>query len=87
MKGKGVVVKTKGGSMMELDLYLRVVAMNPEDAMALFGMKEQPVDLGRPRGDRYREGARVWGFPSRPETAEEKAHRIWTVANDGEVQI
>lgn len=67
---------------MEYDLYLRVVAMDAEGAKRTFGFNQEPVDLGLPsRPERYRDGARVWGFPSRPETAEERATRIWNVAH------
>ena len=41
------------------------------------------VDIADP--ERYKPGARVWGFTSREETAAEKAHRIWTVAQGGHV--
>lgn len=67
---------------MEHDLYMRVVSMTAESAAYFVGggHVELPVDLG-PAGDRYRRGARVWGFPSRRETAEERATRIWNVAH------
>lgn len=63
---------------MELDLYLRVVSMSAESAKAFIGSTETPVDLGPPsRPERYKEGARVWGFPTRKETAREIADRRW----------
>jgi hypothetical protein len=64
---------------MEHDLYMRVVSMDAESAMSFAGISARPVDLGPADPERYRDGARVWGFPSRPETAEEKATRLWTV--------
>lgn len=76
----------KPGIDFEYDLYLRVVAMTAEEAKAFFGATENPVDLGPAQGDRWKEGARTWGFPSRAETAEEKARRVWTVANGGAVR-
>jgi hypothetical protein len=86
VKGKGVVVRTKSGETMEYDLYMRVVSMTAESASYFMGSFVVPFDLG-PAGGNYRRGARVWGFPSRPETAEEKAHRLWTVAGGGTVRL
>jgi hypothetical protein len=71
---------------MEYDLYMRVVSMTAASAAYFVGSSIVPFDLG-PAGEHYRHGARVWGFPSRQETAEEKAHRIWTVANGGKVGL
>lgn len=66
---------------MEFDLYARVVAMTARDAMSFWGGHDgEPFDLGPADETRYKEGARVWGFPSRPETAAERATRIWNVA-------
>ncbi len=64
---------------MEHDLYMRVVSLDAESAMSFAGINKRPVDLGPADPDRYKDGARVWGFPSRKETAEEKATRLWTV--------
>lgn len=65
---------------MEHDLYMRVVSMSAEAAMKFAGITTRPVDLGPADPDRYRPGARVWGFPSRKETAKERADRIWAVS-------
>jgi len=70
---------------MEYDLYLRVVSMGAPSAKAFIGEQREPVDLGPADPERYKPGARVWGFTSREETAAEKAHRIWTVAQGGHV--
>lgn len=87
MKGKGVIVKTKSGEQIELDLYMRVVAMTSEEAVLFVGGgATSPVDLGPASSSRFKDGARVWGFPSRAETAEEKADRVWTVAHGGTVE-
>lgn len=64
---------------MEKDLYMRVVALDAESAKAFVDVRSQPVDLGPADPTRYKDGFRVWGFPSRQETAEEKAHRVWSV--------
>lgn len=65
---------------IEHDLYLRVVSMSAASAKRFIGLETEPVDLGPPaRPERHKPGARVWGFPSRRETASEKAVRIWTV--------
>lgn len=72
------------------DLYCRVVAMNAQVAKEFFGLGTNvadPVDLGIDNSGRFKPGAHVWGFPSREETAAEKAHRIWTVARGGEVML
>jgi hypothetical protein len=84
MKNKTTV--TKSGATIEYDLYARVVAMTPGDALRFWGTQDgDPVDLGPANPERYKDGARVWGFPSREETAEEKATRLWTVAQSREV--
>jgi hypothetical protein len=63
--------------MIEHDLYLRVVSMTAESAKAFIGRNDDPVDLGPANPERYREGARIWGFLSREETASERAARLW----------
>jgi hypothetical protein len=76
---------TRGGLTYEPDLYMRVVDFTAERAKEFIGSHQAPVDLGPADPKRYKDGARVWGFPSREETDEERAHRISTVANGGEV--
>lgn len=46
----------------EHDEYLRVVSMSSEGAKAFLGVKVDPIDLGPADDDRYRKGARVYGF-------------------------
>ncbi len=70
---------------IELDLYLRVIDMSAADAQKFIGTDQTPVDLGPADPRRFKRGARIWGFPTREETAEEKAYRIWSVAADREV--
>lgn len=60
------------GNEFEFDPYLRVVSMDAESAMEFAGLTQRPVDLGPPTNpDKYKPGARVWGFPSRKEPAKE----------------
>jgi len=67
----------KSQPRIEYDLYMRVVSMSAQSAMEFVGSDRQPVDLGPADAERYRDGARVWGFASRPETAEERVRRAW----------
>lgn len=51
--------------------FLRVVAMSAERAREFIGgryAKQEPLDLGPADPDRYKPGARVWGFRSVPRT-------------------
>lgn len=67
---------------MEHDLYMRVVSMDAESAKAFVGTDQEPVDLGPPaRPERYRDGARVWGFPRPPRNADERAAVAWGVTS------
>jgi hypothetical protein len=68
--------------MMEPDLYMRVVAMSADAAKEMIDSDVDPVDLGPADPDRYRAGARVWGFASRKETATERSARLWRVDRD-----
>lgn len=79
-------MKTASGLVYEPDLYMRVVALDAASARAFVGEPSgEPLDLGPASPSKYKDGARVWGFLSRPETAAERAHRIWTVASGGTV--
>lgn len=69
----------------EKDLYMRVIDKDAASAKAFIGTTRDPVDLGPADPKRYMAGLRVWGFTSRPETAEERALRIWSVAAGMEV--
>jgi len=77
--------KHKKTADMEFCLYMRVVAFSASHAMQFIGSSATPVDLGPADLARYRPGARVWGFLSRPETPAEAARRIETVARGGTV--
>lgn len=50
---------------MEYEAFpLRVVSMSAEAAKAFVGRTDEPVDLGPPpHPEKYKDGARVWGFP------------------------
>ena len=77
---------TKQKPQIEYCLYAPVVSMTAQSAIEFWGSQDgEPVDLGPAAPERYKPGARVWGFLTRPETSEEKAHRLWTVANGGTV--
>ena len=61
---------------IERNLYLRVVSMTAQSAKEFIGSAIEPVDLGEPADkEKWLPGARVWGFPSRPETRAETAKR------------
>ena len=79
-------MSTKVKSEIEYDLYARVVAMSARDARTFWGGDVDPFDLGPADETRYKHGARVWGFPSRRETANERATRIWDVAHGKTVE-
>ena len=64
---------------MEKVLYMRVVAMSADAAKQLVDVADDPVDLGPADPTRYREGARVWGFPRKPKNASERAAIKWGV--------
>jgi hypothetical protein len=79
-------VSSKPKLVMEYGLYARVVAMSALEARTFWGGDVEPFDLGPADATRYKDGARVWGFPSRRETAAEKAARIWDVAHGRTVE-
>jgi hypothetical protein len=65
-------------TQFERDLYMQVVSMTAASAKAFVGVDREPVDLGPPtRPERYKPGARVWGFPRPPANADEKARIAW----------
>lgn len=71
---------------MERVLYLRVIAMSAKAAKRFAGVDQEPIDLGPvndPSG-RWKEGARVWGFPREPRNAKERAAIAWKIDPDGE---
>lgn len=57
----------ESGTRVEPDRYLRVVAMSAEAAKRFFGTGIEPTDLGPADPERYRLGARVFGFPAETE--------------------
>ena len=59
--------------MIEYDDFLRVIALSAEAAKAWIGgayARQEPLDLGPADPERYKVGARVWGFRSPAKTGD-----------------